>query len=114
MCVRTPSPGHTMGPKAHRHARGVKPRGPHREPASTGHRSREFGKQTSDERIERCLSGGTSQGVTSRGAPSLKEVDTWFGDILTTRVDGERANTVRWFPAQRPIKVFREGVGLEG
>lgn len=51
----------------------------HREPTSTGARSREFGKQTSDERIGRCSSDGALQGATSRGVPSLKEAVTWLG-----------------------------------
>jgi hypothetical protein len=58
-----------------------KSRGQCREPASTGNRSREFGKQTSDERIGRCLSGGALQGATSREVPSLKEAGTWWEDI---------------------------------
>lgn len=53
-----------------------KPCGLYREPASTGTRSHEFGKQTSDERIGGCLSGGALQRATSREVPSLKDVGT--------------------------------------
>lgn len=58
-----------------------KPRGQYREPASTGNRSREFGKQTSDERIDRCFFDGASQGATSQEVPSLKEAGTWLEEI---------------------------------
>lgn len=85
----------------------------HRELASTGTRSREFGKQTSDERIGGCLSGGALQGVTSREVPSPKEADTWWEDFLTTRVSGDRAKTVRRFSAVAN-QGFREKVGLVG
>jgi hypothetical protein len=91
-----------------------KPRGRHREPASTGNRNREFGKQTSDERIDGCFSGGALQGATSREVPSPKEAGTWLGrKILTTRVGREKAKAVRRFPALTNPG-FGEEIGLEG
>lgn len=50
----------------------------HREPASTGARSREVWEADIDRTHRRCLSGGTSQGVASREVPSPKETDTSF------------------------------------
>lgn len=78
----------------------------HRDLASTGTRSQRFGKQTSDERIGGCLSGGALQGATSREVPSPKEADTWWEDFLTTRVSGDRAKTVRQSSAVANKKVF--------
>jgi hypothetical protein len=72
-----------------------------------------IGKQTSDERIGGCLSGGASQGVTSREVPSPTEADTWWEDSLTTRVGGDRAKTVRRSSAVANLG-FRERVGLVG
>lgn len=61
----------------------------------------------------RCFSGGASQGATSREVPSLKEAGTGLGEILTTRVGGERAKAVRRFPALTNPG-FGEEIGLEG
>jgi hypothetical protein len=51
VCVRTPSPGNDGGSQSPSSRARRKFRGQRREPTSTGNRSREFGKQTSDERI---------------------------------------------------------------
>jgi hypothetical protein len=51
----------------------------HREPASTGTRSREFGKQTSVGRIGECLVGDALQGAAAVQVPSPKETVTPLG-----------------------------------
>jgi hypothetical protein len=112
--VCTPSPGHVVGPKAHRFARGeslVDSAGSQRvrvivvESLGSRHRTNVS---------VWCFSGGPSQGGTSREVPSSKEAGTWFRtNILTTRVGGDRAKTVRRFPALTN-QGFREETGLEG
>jgi len=79
VCVRTPSPGYVVGPKAHRFARGeslVDSTGSQRvrvivvESLGSRHRTNVS---------KRCFSGGASQGATSREVPSPKEAGTWLG-----------------------------------
>lgn len=50
----------------------------HREPASTGARSREVWEADIDRTYRRCLSGVASQDARSREVPSPKETDTSF------------------------------------
>lgn len=112
VCVYTPSPGHAKDPKVLRFRRERKLSGRCQEPASTGTRSREFGKQISDERIVGCLSGEVSKGAASREVPSPKEAVSRLV-ILTTGFGRETAKTVRWSSALINSD-FREKVGLEG
>jgi hypothetical protein len=73
----------------------------HREPASTGTRSREFGKQTSVGRIVGCLGGEALQGAASRKTRCLagRKPSPRWEKVLTTGDGGERAKTVRRSPA---------------
>jgi len=59
------------------------------------------------------LSGGVPQGATSREVPSLKEADTWWEEVLTTRVGREKAKAVRTFPAVTNLGL-REETRLTG
>jgi hypothetical protein len=59
-------PGHAAGPKTRRFHSARKCRGCTGSLASTGTRSREFGKQTSVGRIVECLGGEALQGAASR------------------------------------------------
>jgi hypothetical protein len=62
-------------------------RGMHREPTSTGTRSREFGKQTSVGRTAECSGGDALQSAASSQVPSPKETVTLLG---TNPDDGGR------------------------
>lgn len=103
-----PLPWSREGPQSSSLPQGAQALWTNQEPASTGTRSREFGKQISDERIERCLSGGVSQEATSREVPSPKEAVPPLV-ILTTGFGGETAKTVRRSSAPKPFRFSREG-----
>lgn len=88
--------------------------GPHREPASTGARSRVFGKQTSIGRIGVCSSGGALQGAASFGCLARRKP--------SPRLDENPDDGGRWregengaqFPPRGSINRFREGKRLAG
>jgi hypothetical protein len=75
VCV--PSPGHVVGPKTHRFARGVS-----LVDSAGSQRVRvivveSLGSRHRTNVSDRCLSGGALQGATSREVPSPKEAGTW-------------------------------------
>jgi hypothetical protein len=77
--VMTPLPRQRGGSQNPSLPLGAQAPGMHREPASTGTRSREFGKQTSVGRIGECLVGEALQGAAANQVPSPKETVTPLG-----------------------------------
>jgi hypothetical protein len=90
-----------------------KSRGQRREPASTGARSRELGKQTSDERIGGACPAARCKARRRERCLARRKPVPGRRAFLTTRVGGEKAKTVRPFPALAKSR-FSRGDGTRG
>jgi hypothetical protein len=111
--VCTPSPGQHGGSQNPSFRARRKSRGQCREPTSTGNRSREFGKQTSDERIDGACPARRRKAQRRERCLARRKLVPGKGEILTTRASGETAKTVRRFPAPYQSGLSEE-IGLEG